>query len=256
VENWLSTLLAGQLFAFMLIFSRLGTAFVSMPGFGEVFVSPRIRLMLALTISALLTPILGPKLPPQPANVFALTLLVGGEVIYGALLGLLGRLIISTVETAGMMIAMQISLSNAFVFNPAMAAQGSLIGALLGVLAIVMLFATDMHHLMLLAVVDSYTVFTPGAAVPFGDIASFYSQAVAKSFLVATQLAAPFIVMGLIFYIGLGVISRLMPQLQIFFIAIPFQIYLGFMLLGLMLSATMLAWLSYAQDSFAQFLGG
>ena len=250
----LQTLLTSQLFAWLLIFTRVGTAFITLPGIGEAFVSARVRLVFALLVSALLTPVLAPQLPAMPREVAALFALLAGEAFYGAFIGLLARLIVATVEVTGMIIAMQISLSNASVFNPAMAAQSSLTSALLGVTALVLLFATDMHHLLLLAVTDSYTVFSPGTVPQYGDFASAYAQLLAQSFAVATQLAAPFIILGLVFYLGLGLMSRLMPQLQIFFIAIPAQIYVGLMLLALMLSTTMLIWLQYAQSTLQAFL--
>lgn len=254
MANELQTLLTTNLFAWLLVFTRVGTAFISLPGFGEAFVSARVRLVLALAVSLVLVPVLGPKLPAMPSQTFALFALIAGEAFYGAFIGLLARLIVATVETAGMIIAMQISLSNASVFNPAMAAQSSLTSALLGMTALVLLFATDLHHLMLLAVADSYSVFIPGQLPQFGDFASAYGQLLSQSFVVATQLAAPFIILGLVFYLGLGLLARLMPQLQIFFIAIPAQIYLGLMVLGLTLSAVMMVWLQYAQSTLQGFL--
>lgn len=250
----IQTLLTTQLFAWLLIFTRVGTAFITLPGIGDAFVTPRARLVLALLVSALLTPVLAGQLPAMPAQAPALLALLAGEAFFGAFIGLLARLIVATVEVAGMIIAMQISLSNASVFNPAMAAQSSLTSALMGVSALVLLFVTDLHHLLLLAVADSYTVFAPGAVPQYGDFASAYGQLLAQSFTVATQLAAPFIVLGLVFYLGLGLMSRLMPQLQIFFIAIPAQIYVGLILLGLTFSTMMLLWLRYAQSTLQAFL--
>lgn len=254
MEGWISQIVSGQLFAWMLIFARVGTAFMSMPGVGDIFVPARVRLFFALAVSALLTPILAPGLPSLPTSVLGIFVLVAAEVFYGALLGMLARLLVATVETAGMMISMQVSLSNASVFNPAMASQGSLIGSLFGVLAIVLLFATNMHHFMLAAVVDSYTVFAPGTVPPFDSVADYYAKMVNESFVVATQLSAPFLVLGLAFYLAMGLVSRLMPQLQIFFIALPAQIYFGFIVLSLVLSATALFWLSYAQRTLGAFL--
>ena len=251
----LQQLLTTNVFAWMLVFTRVGAAFISLPGVGEAFVSPRIRLLFALLVSALLVPVLGPRLPAMPEQSFALMALLVGEVFYGAFIGMVARLIVSTIETGGMIIAMQISLSNASVFNPAMASQSSLTSALLGVTALTLMFATDLHHLLFWAVADSYTVFTPGAFPQAGDHAFTYSKLLGQSFSVATQLAAPFLVLGLVFYLGLGLLARLMPQLQVFFIAIPAQIYLGVIILGLTLSTLMMVWLNYARFSINALLG-
>lgn len=250
----LSTWLTGNIFAWLLIFTRVGTAFVTLPGVGEAFVAPRVRLLLALFMSLILVPVVGPHLPAMPADVSKLLLLIVGEAFYGGFIGLVARLIIVAVETAGMIIAMQISLSNASVFNPAMSSQSSLVSALLGMLALTLMFATDMHHLMLLAVADSYTVFQPGTVPVYGDFADTYGKLMDESFRMGAQLSAPFIVLGLVFYLGLGLLSRLMPQLQIFFVAIPAQIYLGMALMALFLSTLSLVWLTYAQSTLQGFL--
>ncbi len=251
----LADFLTINLFAMILIFARVGTAFITLPGLGESFVTPRARLLLAIFVSMLLAPVLKPVLPPMPASAMATLALMLGEAFYGAFIGLLARLVITTVEVAGMIIAMQLSLANASVFNPAMASQSSLISAMLGVLAITLLLVTDMHHLMFSAIASSYTVFEPGQVPLFGDFAVAYGQMLDQSFVVATQMSAPFILMGLVFYLGLGLLARLMPQLQIFFLAIPAQIYLGLMILALILPAMMMIWLGYLQDTFQGFIG-
>lgn len=250
----LQTWLTGNVFAWLLVFTRVGTAFITLPGVGEAFVAQRVRLLLALFVSLLLVPVLSSRLPPMPTATPALVLLIAGEAFYGAFIGLVARLIVVAVETAGMIIAMQISLSNASVFNPSMSSQGSQVGALLGMTALILLFATNLHHLLLLAVADSYTVFLPGTVPVYGDFANTYGKLMDESFAIGAQLAAPFIVMGLVFYLGLGLLSRLMPQLQIFFVAIPAQIYLGLALLGMFMSTLMLVWLTYAQTTVQGFL--
>lgn len=250
----LSTFLTGSVFAWVLVFVRVGTAFITLPGIGEVFVAQRVRLLLAVFMSLVLVPVVGHLLPPMPSSIPDLMLLLGGEVFYGAFIGLVARLIVVAVETGGMIIAMQVSLSNASVFNPAMAAQSSLVSALLGMMALTLLFATDMHHMLLLAVADSYTVFTPGVVPNYGDFANTYGKLLDESFRVGSQLAAPFIVLGLVFYLGLGLLARLMPQLQIFFVAIPAQIWLGMALMALFLSTFSLVWLNYAQSTMQGFL--
>jgi flagellar biosynthetic protein FliR len=250
----LGTLLSTELFAFLLVFTRLSSAVMVMPGIGDGFVSPRIRLMLALTIAALVTPTLATDLPALPDSPVALFVLLGGEIVIGLAIGLIARLLMTAVDVAGQILAFNLSLANAFVFNPAMAAQGSLPGAFLTILALVLIFATDLHHLMLRAAVDSYGVFPPGTLPPMGDMADMVSTIVARSFAIGLQMAAPFVAVGLVFYLGLGVLSRLMPQMQVFFVAIPAQIMVGFVIMALTLSAAMLFWLDHFQSSLVGIL--
>lgn len=250
----LATLLAGEVFAFLLLFTRIGAAIMVLPGYGDASVSPQIRLLLALLITALVTPALSPGLPVLPTVPVALAALLLGELVIGLFLGLIARLLLSAIDVAGMVISFQLSLANAFMFNPTMAAQGSLVGAFLSILAVLLLFVTDLHHLMLLAVIDSYGLFVPGEMPPIGDAAEMVARLVADSFRIGVQIAAPFLVFGLVFYLGLGVLARLMPQVQVFFVGIPVQIMLGLVVLVLTLSSGMLYWLSTVQDRLTGFL--
>ncbi|MBI3709260.1 MAG: flagellar biosynthetic protein FliR [Proteobacteria bacterium] len=114
-----------------------------------------------------------------------------------------------------------------------------------------LIFVTDTHHLMLRALVDSYQVFRPGAALPIGDFAEATTRVVAESFLLAVKISAPFIVMGLVGFVALGFLQRLMPQVQVFFVATPLQIAFGLLGLALTTAAVMTVFL----DGFESVLG-
>src|SRR3546814_226500 len=212
----LAQLLTSEAFSFLFVFVRVGAAFMMLPGIGDSYVLPRFRLLLALMVSTLIRPALMPELPPVPTSPLVLGTLVAGEAVVGFFLGLIGRFLLAALDIAGTIISFQVSLSNAFVFNPAMTTQGTLVGTFLTVLGIVLIFVTDLHHLMLMAVADSYRVFPPGAAPQIGDMADTLTQLIGRSFRIGLEISAPFIVVGLIFYLGLGLLNRLMPQMQIF----------------------------------------
>ncbi|HET8726036.1 MAG TPA: flagellar biosynthetic protein FliR [Alphaproteobacteria bacterium] len=250
----LAELLTDEVFSFLFVFTRVGAALMLLPGIGDAYVTPRIRLLLGLMITALVLPALMPALPPVPDSPLILFVLVAGEILVGVFIGLIARLMLAALEIAGMVISFQISLANAFVFNPAMTTQGTLVGAFLTILGLVLIFLADLHHLMLAAVVESYDVFPPGGAPPIGDMADLVSRLVAESFLIGVQVSGPFLVIGLIFYLGLGLLNRLMPQVQIFFIAMPLQIVMGIAVMALTVSAMMLFWLNRFQDSLVGFV--
>jgi flagellar biosynthetic protein FliR len=94
---------------------------------------------------------------------------------------------------------------------------------------------------MLRGLVDSYAVFVPGHLPPVGDLSQAIAASVAASFRLAMEIAAPFIVLGLVFFVGLGLIARLVPQFQVLFITQPLQIMGGLLLMGL-LAATGMGW--------------
>ena len=115
-------------------------------------------------------------------------------------------------------------------------------------LGITLIFATDLHYLVIAALNDSYAIFKPGEIPVMGDVANLLSTTVAGAFRVGVQLSAPFLVFGLLFNLGLGVLSRLMPQMQVFFVGMPLSILVGFLILFLVIGAIMTTFLSYTEN--------
>jgi flagellar biosynthesis protein FliR len=251
----LQQLIPNDLFSLMLVFARVGGAVMLLPGFGENYVSPRIRLLFALAITVVLTPIVIDRVPGQPDGLLDIFFLVGGEVLIGVFFGGLARLMVSSLHVGGTIIGFQTSLGNATLLDPSTEQQGSIIAALFNVIGIFLIFAADLHHLMLLALADSYLVFQPGSPPPISDLSETASRVFAQSFALGVQIAAPFIVVGLVFFIGIGLLARLMPQVQVFFIAMPIQIMLGFLVMVLTLSASMLWFLTNYESMLTGFLG-
>jgi flagellar biosynthetic protein FliR len=231
--------LPANLFAAVLIFARIGAAMMLLPGFGELYVPQRFRLLLALFMAGLLTPVVAPMLPAMPASAAALAVLVIGEVVVGVFIGTLARMLVAALETAGMFVSLQTGLSAATMFNPLAEASSPLPSALYGMLGVVLIFVTDLDHLLLRAAVESYGLFTPGALPPVGDFSAMVTRFAAGSFLLAFEMAAPFIVIGLVFFVALGVIARMVPQLQVLFIAQPIQILGGLALFSIVMMTGM-----------------
>jgi flagellar biosynthetic protein FliR len=250
----LQELLPAQLFTILLVFMRVGTAMLLLPGFGDPYVPPRARLFLALMISLIIAPVLGSTLPAMPESAFNLLILLSGEILIGFFFGTMARLFIAALTTAGMVIAYMSSMANALTNDPSAAQQGSIAGTFLGVIAVLMIFTLDLHHAMLAAVIDSYQLFVPGQAPPVADFADMITRVVAKTFLLSFQIAAPFIAMGLIFFLGLGVLGRLMPQMQVFFVAMPLQIAAGLAVLALVLPSILRWFIGAFQESLLPFV--
>lgn len=243
-----------RVYEILLVFARTSSALLMLPGIGETFVSMRIRLLLAGGLALAVAPVIAPQLPAEPATVPGLLTLVAGEVVIGLYFGLVARILLLTLDTAGRVISFSTGLAAATIFNPSITEQGSAIGLILTLLGILLLFITDMHHFLIRSVVESYEVFRPGGPMLFGDLSEALTEIVAGSFKVAIQLSAPFYVFSLLFFVCLGVLARLMPQLQIFFIGLPVQIGMGLFLLSTILGAMMTAFLTYYADTAATYL--
>jgi flagellar biosynthetic protein FliR len=251
----LNQLLPNDVFSLLLVFARIGSAVMLLPGFGEVFVPARARLGVALMLSLIVAPVVAQTLPALPADAVRMFLVVGGEIVVGLFIGAMARAMLSALHVAGVVIGFQTSLSNATFFDPANAQQGVLIAAFMNVIGVLLIFTANLHHLMLAGLVDSYSVFRPGDVMPLGDFSDAAVRVVGRSFDLGLQVAAPFVVVGLVFYVGLGLLSRLMPQIQVFFIAVPLQLVLGFLVMALTLSAAMLWFLDGFQTAIGGLLG-
>lgn len=250
----LGELIPAQIFAFMLVFARVGGMVMLMPGFGEVAVPAWVRLGLAVTISAVIFPLVGASLPPMSASTPGLALAVGTEAMTGLFIGGVARLLLSALHVAGTIIAFQSGLAAAQGFDPAQQSQSAIVATFMTLVGVNLIFATNLHHLLLLAMVDSYAIFAPGNLPPVAQFSELAVTTAARSFAVGLQIASPFLVFGLIFNVGLGLVARLMPQLQVFFIAVPAQILLGFMILSAVFSSVMMWFLEYFESGLSPFL--
>jgi len=256
MQPLLQDIVLGNVFAFLLIFMRFGTALMLMPGLGDSFVNPQVRLMFALSFCFILTPVLAGSLPPMPSTTPGLILLLLAEGFIGIFIGTVMRIMMSMLDTAGSTISIQAGFANALVFNPSTATQGSLIGALYSMTGVTLLLVANLHHFLLAAVVDSYTLFPANGGMPdMGSVSEIITRAVSVAFRTGVQMALPFIVVGLLVHIGFGLLGRLMPQVQIFFLALPVQILMSLLILSIVFSACMIYFLNSYAGNVSSLLG-
>jgi len=232
--------------SFILIFARTGTMVMLLPGLGEQNISARLRLTIAIVLAAVLLPLHSKAYQIDTSALGPVIVMLVEEILIGAVLGLTARLTISALEVAGSVIAQQLGLGFVTAVDPTQGEQGAIVGNFLTMLGVTLFFATDMHYLVIAALNDSYTLFEPGEVPATGDVAALVTKTVSGAFRIGMQLSAPFLVFGLLFNLGLGVLSRLMPQMQVFFVALPLSILLGFLFLVLVLGAMMGTFLDYA----------
>jgi len=255
MESLLATFVTENIATYMMVFARIGTAMMIMPGIGDSFISARVRLLFTLAFSVVVASAVSPFLPPMDIGSSMFLWIMVREIFIGFFIGTVARTFMSAVDTGGMLISMQMGLGNAFVFNPQFATQGSIVGAFLSLSAAVLLFATNLHHLLLYALIDSYQTFPTGGDMPLiGGVAQTIAKAVSQAFAIGFFMAVPFIMVSLLLYISMGVLGRLMPQIQVFILALPLQILLGFLTLFIVGSATMLYWLTQYDEAIRLFM--
>lgn len=232
-------------FLYMAVFARVGSMLMMFPGFGERNIPGRVKLLIAIVISFTITPLVQGTMPAMPQTLLALAFAMGQEAVVGIALGALVRMVMGTLQVAGTVIAFQTGLAYAQGFDPTQGIQSALMGTFLSVLAVTLIFVMDLHHLLIIGIIDSYTVIPPGALPPIADFYEIAITTVSQCFLLAVQMASPFLVVGLTLYMGVGILSRLMPQVQIFFIAMPANILIGFTLVMFLLSTLMMVFLNF-----------
>ena len=251
----LATTLPAEVYAFMIILVRVGAFLSLLPALGEAMIPVRIRLGAALGIALLLVPAVAQKIPAMPAAPFDLLAVVATELGVGLFIAGVMRMMFTALHVAGTLIGLQSGLSFAMTFDPSQGQQSVLFSNFLTLLGIAAIFAANLHLLMLGAIVHCYEVFPPGRLPPMEDFARLGTRLLAEGFEIGVRMAAPFLVFGLLFNLGLGVLNRLMPAMQIFFVGLPLQILGGLVLLMASVGASMNWFLGRYETALGTFLG-
>jgi flagellar biosynthetic protein FliR len=239
---------------FVLVFARVGTLVMLMPGIGERLILARGRLSLAFFLALVILPMARGviTIPQSPA---ALGGLLISEILVGLVIGASVRLLMGALQTAGFIVAQTMGLGFAVTVDPTGGLQNPSIANFLSMLGITLILAADLHHLALAAIHESYRLLPPGGFPEIGDVMTLAVKAMTQGFALAVQISAPFIVFGLLFNLGLGVLARLMPQLQVFFLAIPASILGGMLVLFATVGVMMGVFLDDLGAFLRQFIG-
>lgn len=250
----LEQFLAINIFHFLLIFARLSVVFYLMPGISAGYVPARTRLMLALFVALIIMPVVKDTLPPQPEELAELVWLLTAELLVGAFMAGLIQIVMSALMLAGEVISTAAGLTNAFVDDLVSEEQTAIVIGLLNIVAVVLIFTTGLHQLMFASIVDSYTLLRPGEPLLIGDLLSVVSTMFNQAFYMGLKLASPFLVFELLFQFANGVLSRLSPQLNVFFVALPAQNLIGMAILMVSLPTLMMVFLGFFENSLENFL--
>lgn len=217
-----------------LVMSRVTGLFLAAPFFSRGVGPFRIRVALIV----LITLAIGPNVPPWSGegqgNYLAMSLAVITELLMGILMGIMVHWALVALQTAGNVIGFEMGLSIAQVMDPTSGMQENVISNLLYMAGLMIFLSIDGHHLLLEGLVRSFQTYPPGKGLPpWGAILEAGVSGIARYFVFSLLVAAPVIVGSKLLYLGLGLINRAAPQIQVFFIAMPISLMLGFLLVGL-----------------------
>ncbi len=250
----LETFLQTNIWVFLVVMTRIGTMLGTLPGFAAGYVLPRYRISLALVFSFLLTPMVAQYIPEQPESAILMFLILAGEVVVGAFMAAIAVVMFAALQAAGTFIAFFSSMANALVQDAVANQQSSVISGFLSTMGLVLIFVTDLHHVMLRAGVDSFDLMRPGQPILIGDMSDLMAHRVTEAFALGLRLSAPLLISAMIYYLALGVLGRLMPALQVFFFGLPLQISAQLFVLALSVSGMMIVFLQAFGDAYTPFL--
>ena len=242
-------------FAFMLVLARVGGVVMLLPGFAETETPPMLRAGLAGGITLLLLPGLAPLLPPPPAAVARVAAMLAAEAVTGLWLGWLARVLVLTLPMAGQIIAFLLGLASVLVPDTTLGSQGTALGRLFLLAAVVLVLTSGVYALPLAALAGSFRLIAPGALLPAGTGAAAAVRAVAQGFALALRLAAPFVLGSIVWQLASGLMARLVPRLQVYFLAMPAQILGGLLLLAALMGVLLSAWQEAVRTGLAQLPG-
>ena len=252
--EWLAAL-PDMVFRAVLMLARIGAVVMLMPGLGEQEIPANIRLGLGLALVMVLYPVLSPSLPVAPDSVGEMLRLTLIEIVIGVWYGGLARLVTLAMNMAGQLFALLLGLSQLLVPDPAIGGQNAVTGRFFALISVVLLLSSGLYALPLRALAESYAVLPVGQGFLAGPGAEAMAAAVGQSFIVALQLMAPFLLLSVVLNVAFGLLARIAPQVQIYFLVVPGQIVLGLLLLALLLPAMLGLYASIARETFLALPG-
>ena len=240
-------------FPFFLLVARVGSAVMVFPAISDPSINIRARLLVVLGISFILFPLLKEHLPALPDKVGYMVLLLFEEMVIGMLLGLGARLMMAAMSLAGELISFLAGFQSASLFDPQTATNTGAPAVFLTLCAGVVLLGLNLHHQLIMAIVESYAMFKPGVMPEVGDISAAYIDMLMIITRLGVQLAAPIVVAGILANALFGVLNRLVPQLQTFFVSVPVSITLSLLVLVAGLGTMLQLWATTAQSKLTLF---
>jgi len=220
---------------FLLVLLRSSAVLATMPFFSSPNLPPLLKAGLALSLAVILAPVV--KIDPAslPKAPVAVALLCAGEIMIGAILGLVVRMMMTAVQIMGQLMGFQMGFAVANVLDPVTGVQISVLAQFSFLMTMLVLFVVDGHHWFFKALADSFVLVPPGG---FGLSRSLFKQVMLYSgemFSLAIRLGAPVIGALLFTQVVMGLLAKTVPQMNILIVGFPITITVGLIFLSLAL---------------------
>jgi len=223
-----------QISSFALVFLRITALIVMIPVFGDRTVPARVKAGLGLILAAIIYPSLKMEVSPAfSANFISMMIGMTGEVLIGIIIGFAARCIFAGVQSAGELIGFQMGFSMASVLDPLSNVQISALSEFQYLIAMLIFLFVDGHHIFISAIAESYRSIPPLGFSFSGSLMQTLFNYTRDVFVIAVKISAPIMAVMIFVNVGLGVIARTVPQINVFIVGFPLQIAVGFFFIGL-----------------------
>jgi flagellar biosynthetic protein FliR len=219
----------GPLVRLVIVLVRSGTVLMTAPPFGGNSVPPTVKIGLMLLLSIALAPLIP---IPQGLTLAGLTSVIARELAIGLAISMAIRLVVAGAEAGGQLAGLQIGFSYVSLIDPSSGARNQVLATLYGNFVVLALLATNAHHAILRALASSYRSLPPGLGGVSSQIVTASGRMLGLVFITGVQIAMPFVMALFIVEIGLGVISRSVPHLNMMTVGFGVRLIVGLMVLG------------------------
>jgi flagellar biosynthetic protein FliR len=224
-----------KLLGFVLVLTRISAFFLVVPVFGWKSIPVRVKVAITILLSVFFLMIVPPPIDGSKVSTLRALLLMANEATYGLGLGLIASILFSVVKFSGRIIERQMGLAMAQIMDPLTGERTQPLGSLLEMIFIILFLAANGHHSLLLIISRSYEVFPAGSTPTIPVLASGVAKASSTMLLLGLRLAAPTLAAFLLLMVVLGVLARIVPEMNILFVSLPLRVGLGLLMVGLFL---------------------
>lgn len=216
----------------LLILLRVGALVIFLPVLGHQLVPQQVKVGLIVLLSIIIYPIVSGSVTLIPLDPVAFAAIAIQEILIAGAIALFGQLIFASAQFAGQLISFQMGMTVANVFDPTTHSQQSVIGQLAMTLAMLLWVTVGAHYIFISALIESFTLFPVDQPWSFPGLLAL-TDAAAAMFVLSLKIAAPIMLLLTFVYIALGLVSRAVPQIQVFFVSFPLTVGLGLFAFGI-----------------------
>lgn len=212
---------------FILVFARLASMIAFSPVIGSGSVPAQAKIGLSLLLSFIIFPIVSRDFPALPDHIAMFWALMIREGLIGMLIGVIGNLMFSGIQLSGQIFGMQLGFGIVNVIDPLSDTQISLLGQFQFLVGVLLFLVFNGHHVLVKIIANSYSVVPLGAFSFTESLGMEVAGWLSKSFEIAFKIGAPMIFVLLLVAVGLGIIARTVPQMNVFIVGLPLKIFVG-----------------------------